>query len=89
MNSWGSGYQLNVTVSNNGSSTVSGWNIEIGFASAPQMSGSWNVDISESGNSLFASDIGWNGNIGSGQSVSFGVLGNSNGNISTPNCSVQ
>jgi Cellobiohydrolase A (1,4-beta-cellobiosidase A) len=89
VNSWGSGYQMNVTVSNNGSGSISGWTLALNFDEDPQLTGGWNASISQSGNTISASNISWNGNLASGQSTSFGFQGNSDGSLSTPSCTVQ
>lgn len=89
MNHWGSGYQLDVTVSNNGAAAVSGWSIELDFGESPQLTGSWNAAVSASGNTVSATNISWNGNLSAGQSTSFGMQGNSDGSLSTPSCLVK
>lgn len=86
MNQWGTGYQLDVSITNEGNSAVSSWNITLEFASAPNLTNSWNADTSESGTSISASNISWNGNLGAGQSVSFGMQGTANGNLQKPVC---
>jgi Cellulose binding domain. len=88
MNSWSSGYQINVDVENGSSSAISSWTLELDFGEDPQVTGSWNVNVSESGNVVTASNISWNGNVGAGQTTSFGMQGSSDGNLSTPTCSV-
>lgn len=86
MNHWGSGYQLNVEVTNSGNSGISGWTIQLDFGEAPQVTNSWNASLSTSGNLVTASNISWNGNLGAGQSTSFGMQGNSDGSLATPTC---
>ena len=86
-NNWGSGYQMDVTVTNNGSSAVSAWTITLDFGEDPQVTASWNVDLSSTGNVVTASNIGWNGNLGTGQSTSFGFQGNHDGSLAVPVCS--
>lgn len=87
LNQWSSGYQAAVTVSNsNSGSAVDGWEVQVSFLSAPNTTASWNVDLSESGNSVIASNINWNGNLNPGGSVSFGFTGNSNGSVQAVSC---
>lgn len=62
-NQWNSGYQADVRVTNSGSA-VSGWTVNLNFASAPQMTNGWNAALSTSGNTISASNISWNGNLG-------------------------
>lgn len=85
LNQWQSGYQAAVTVNNDGSA-VTGWEVEVIFSSAPNISAGWNAGISENGNSVIASNISWNGSLSAGGSTSFGFTGNSNGSIQAMSC---
>lgn len=89
VNNWGSGYQLDVVISNNGSTTINGWNVTLNFSENPQGTGGWNASISGSGNVVTASNVNWNGTIASGQSVSFGLQGNHDGSFVAPTCRVN
>ncbi len=89
VNNWGSGYQLDVIVSNGGTSTVNGWNVTLTFSENPQRTGGWNATISGSGNLVTASNVNWNGSIAPGQSVSFGLQGNHDGSFVVPTCKVN
>lgn len=85
-NNWGSGYQLNVSVINNGSTTVNGWSLTLRFSENPQRTGGWNAVIGGSGNIVTASNLSWNGIIAPGQSASFGLQGNHDGSFVAPTC---
>jgi len=89
LNQWGSGYQLDITVTNNSTQSISGWNLMLDFGHSVQVTGSWNADITETATGLAASDINWNGNLNAGQSTSFGLQGKSTDTISKPICSIQ
>ncbi|HTF96308.1 MAG TPA: cellulase family glycosylhydrolase [Cellvibrio sp.] len=69
-NDWGAGLTGEIVITNSGSSAVSGWNIGWQYATN-RITSSWNVGLSGS-NPYTASNIGWNGNLQPGQSVSFG-----------------
>lgn len=84
---WNNGYVLNVTVTNDGNSAISGWQLTLDFSQSPSVTGSWNADISASGNTVTATDVSWNGSLAVGQSVSFGFQGTHNGNFVLPGCS--
>lgn len=88
INDWGSGYQLEVTVSNPGEVQMEGWTLELSFAQAHNFTGGWNAQFSEQGNVITASDMGWNGSLQPGQSVSFGVQGSHDNDIQAPECEV-
>ena len=62
-NNWGSGYQLDVTVKNGGSSTINGWNVTVNFGENPMRTGGWNANFSGSGYQVNASNVNWNGSL--------------------------
>lgn len=75
VNDWGSGWQGNVLVTA-GSGSISGWTLNWTWPSGQSISSSWNADVSSSGASVTASDVGWNGSIASGQTVNaWGFVG--------------
>ncbi|ACR11667.1 pectinesterase [Teredinibacter turnerae T7901] len=86
---WGSGYVINVTVVNDGSSAIDSWQVELAFDQNPGVTGSWSANIEESGSTVIASNVSWNGFLESGQSTSFGFQGTHNGNFSLPSCSAS
>lgn len=88
-NSWGSGYQLDVTVNNAGAATVNGWNVSLSFSENPQRTGGWNANFGGSGNLVTASNVNWNGSIPAGRSASFGLQGNHDGSFVVPTCKLN
>lgn len=86
--SWNNGYVVNVTVLNDGTAPVNGWQVALNFNQGPGVTGSWNATLSTSGNTVTASNVGWNGNIGVGQSVGFGFQGTHSGNFTKPTCTL-
>lgn len=89
VNNWGSGYQLEVTITNSGSTTVNGWNLTLTFSENPLRTGGWNANITGSGNLVTASNVNWNGTLAPGQSVSFGLQGNHDGSFVAPACKIN
>lgn len=89
VNNWGSGYQLDVTITNSGSITVNGWSVTLTFSENPQRTGGWNATIGGSGNLVTASNVNWNGTVAGGQSVGFGLQGNHDGSFVVPTCKVN
>ncbi|WP_157930463.1 endo-1,4-beta-xylanase [Glycomyces xiaoerkulensis] len=72
VNDWGSGWQANVSVTG----PTDGWTLSWNWPGSQGISSSWNADITESGSSVTASDVGWNGSIASGQTQQvFGFIG--------------
>jgi mannan endo-1,4-beta-mannosidase len=83
-NSWGSGFTGAIRVTNSGASTTSTWTASWSYSGNNRITSSWNATLSGS-NPYTASNLGWNGNIGAGQTVEFGFQGNTNGGgVETP-----
>lgn len=89
VNNWGSGYQLEVIVANNGTVAVNSWSLTLTFNTNPQRTGGWNANFGGSGNVVTASNLSWNGNVAPGGSVSFGLQGNHSGGFVAPICRVN
>jgi len=87
-NSWGNGYQGAIRVTNKGTSTINGWSATWQYAGANRLTSSWNATITGA-NPYSANSLSWNTNLTAGQTVEFGIQGNTNGGaIETPvvNC---
>jgi len=70
---WGTGFVGNVTV-NAGASALNGWTVE--FDSPAQITNIWNAEIaSRTGTHYVIRSAAWNGQVGAGQSASFGFQG--------------
>src|SRR5687767_412597 len=69
-NEWSTGLTGEIVVTNSSTTAVNGWTIGWQYATN-RVTSSWNVNLSGS-NPYAASNIGWNGSLRPGQSVSFG-----------------
>jgi GH35 family endo-1,4-beta-xylanase len=76
-NQWGSGFVASITVKNDTGAAVNNWSVNWQYANN-RITNSWNANLSGS-NPYTATNVGWNGNIAAGQSISFGFQGNTNG----------
>lgn len=74
LGSWNGGYTAQITITNNSSSTISGWNLNFDLPTST-VSHAWNANVTAATQGYLATDYGWNGTIGVGQSVSFGFNG--------------
>ena len=70
-NEWSNGLTGEIVVTNSGNAAVSGWTIGWQY-NTNRLSSSWNANVSGS-NPYTASNLGWNGTLQPGQSVSFGI----------------
>jgi hypothetical protein len=59
------------------------------FNQSPSTTNCWGASTSASGNILSISNVGYNGNLSPGQSVSVGCQGTHNGNFQLPTCSTN
>src|SRR5690606_4347851 len=74
LNEWPGGYTAGVKATNLGD-PVSSWTVGWEFGAGQQVTNAWNAEISQSGTSVTASDIGYNAALDSGASVEFGFNG--------------
>jgi mannan endo-1,4-beta-mannosidase len=86
VNDWGSGWQGNVTVTA-GQQSVNGWSLQWTWPGNQGVSSHWNANLSTSGGTVTASDVGWNGQVPSGQSREvFGFIGSGSSTAPTVSC---
>lgn len=83
---WGNGYVVQpVTVTNTGTSTITGWTVTFTLPSGHAITGSWNAALTISGQTVTARNAGYNGTLGPNASTSFGYQASRpNGNTSVP-----
>ncbi|MES2826377.1 MAG: non-reducing end alpha-L-arabinofuranosidase family hydrolase [Pseudomonadota bacterium] len=74
---WGTGFTASITIKNDTSAAINGWNVKWQY-SANRMSSAWNV-VTSGSNPYTATNLSWNASIPVGQSVSFGFQGEKNG----------
>lgn len=76
---WGSGFEGQWTVKNTGTTALSSWTIEWDYPSGTRVNSAWDATVTNSGNRWTAKNLGWNGSIAPGASVSFGFNGSGPG----------
>ncbi len=81
---WGSGYTADITLSNNGTVPVNGWDFD--FDLMADITSVWNVSSWSGSQSqgYTTTNASWNGTINPGASVSFGFNANYSGSIFPP-----
>jgi lysophospholipase L1-like esterase len=80
---WPGGFQGSVTVTAGGSAITS-WRVTWTLASGQSISSFWNTTISTAASAVTATNVSYNGTIGSGASTEFGFLGTWSGVNGTP-----
>jgi len=74
-NSWSGGAQLQLTVTNSGTSLLTGWTAGFTLADTSEtITSSWNAAVSQSGKQVSAVNASYNGSVAAGQSATFGVV---------------
>jgi chitinase len=84
---WGSGFEGKWTVKNTGTTSISSWNVEWDFPTGTKVTSAWDATVTNSGNHWTAKNLGWNGTLSPGASVSFGFNGSGAGSPS--NCTIN
>ncbi|MCX4995963.1 glycoside hydrolase family 18 chitinase [Streptomyces longwoodensis] len=84
---WGTGFGGQWTVKNTGTSSISSWTVEWDFPSGTKVTSAWDATVTNSGDHWTAKNVGWNGAIAPGASVSFGFNGSGPG--SPANCKLN
>jgi peptidoglycan/xylan/chitin deacetylase (PgdA/CDA1 family) len=85
-NDWGSGATVNVTITNNDTSAINGWNLAWTFSGNQKISNMWNATFTQSGTSVKAANQSYNSVIpANGGKVSFGFNISYSGSNAKPN----
>ncbi|WP_446045920.1 glycosyl hydrolase family 18 protein [Streptomyces olivaceus] len=84
---WGTGFGGNWTVKNTGTTTLNSWTVEWDFPSGTEVTSAWDATVTNSGDHWTAKNVGWNGTLAPGASVSFGFNGSGPGSPS--NCKLN
>ncbi|GAA1257219.1 hypothetical protein GCM10009677_04410 [Sphaerisporangium rubeum] len=80
---WGNGYVMQVVVTNNGTTTMSGWTVTATLPSGHTITGSWNANLTTGSGTLTARNVSYNGTVAAGQTASFGFQGGRPDNSTT------
>ncbi|MFI8292990.1 glycosyl hydrolase family 18 protein [Streptomyces sp. NPDC085614] len=76
---WGSGFEGKWTVKNTGTTALSSWTVEWDYPSGTAVTSAWDATVTSSGTHWTAKNVGWNGSLSPGASVSFGFNGSGAG----------
>jgi hypothetical protein len=74
---WGSGFTAQVTVTNTGTTPVSGWTLGFAFAADQRVTHGWNATWTQDGTNVTARSLPWNNTIPPGASATIGFNGSS------------
>ncbi|HYH03490.1 MAG TPA: glycoside hydrolase family 9 protein, partial [Bacillota bacterium] len=71
---WGAGATINVSIKNNSTTPVNGWQLAWTFANDQKITNLWNASYTQSGNAVTVKNEPYNGIIPANGSVNFGFL---------------
>lgn len=83
-NAWNNGFTADVAITNTGSGTINGWTLTYNLPSGQQITSSWNATVTQSGSTVTAKNLDYNGTLSPGASTSFGYQGTLSGAYSSP-----
>ncbi|MFI8520375.1 glycosyl hydrolase family 18 protein [Streptomyces sp. NPDC085481] len=76
---WGTGFEGKWTVKNTGTTPLSSWTVEWDYPSGTAVTSAWDATVTSSGTHWTAKNVGWNGTLAPGATVSFGFNGTGSG----------
>ncbi|MFG3154370.1 glycosyl hydrolase family 18 protein [Streptomyces sp. NPDC048219] len=80
---WGTGFGGSWTVKNTGTTAINSWTVEWDFPTGTKVTSAWDATVTNSGDHWTAKNVGWNGTLAPGASVSFGFNGSGPGSPSS------
>ncbi|GAB3173773.1 processive endocellulase [Micromonospora palomenae] len=82
---WSTGFTANITITNTGTSTLTGWTLGFSFPSSGQQVGQgWSATYRQTGTAVTATNLSYNGTLAPGASTSFGFNGTHTGSNPKP-----
>ncbi|MFD9358816.1 glycosyl hydrolase family 18 protein [Streptomyces sp. NPDC060031] len=72
---WGSGFEGKWTVKNTGTTTLTSWTVEWDYPAGTSVTSAWDATVTSSGTHWTGKNVGWNGTLSPGASISFGFNG--------------
>src|SRR5690349_4114634 len=86
---WGTGFEGKYTITNNSTAALTSWTVEFTLPANHRVTSLWDGSYTTSGQVVTVKNT-WNGNVGVGQSVSFGFNGAYSGTFGAPtNCKLN
>jgi endoglucanase len=81
---WAGGFTANVTITNVGTTTISGWTLTWAYAGDQKVTSFWNAALTQSGPNVTAANLSYNGTINPGGNTAFGFQGAFSGTNAAP-----
>ena len=89
-NVWSNGFTVDeVILTNNSANSVQSWSVNLVLPANVSFERGWKANYSNNGQTITVTNVSYNGNIGTGESVSFGFKGSYSGSFVAPTCNVN
>jgi cellulase/cellobiase CelA1 len=69
-NQWNTGFSASISITNTGSTAITGWNLTFNFPNGQTITQLWNGTFTQSGSSVTITNVSYNGSIPSGGTLS-------------------
>ncbi|SOD89060.1 MULTISPECIES: PHB depolymerase family esterase [unclassified Streptomyces] len=83
-NAWNTGLTASVTITNTGTTTISGWKLGFTLPAGQTITSGWNASYSPSSGAVTAADVSYNGTLAPNASVGIGYQATHTGNSAAP-----
>ncbi|RAG86697.1 alpha-L-arabinofuranosidase [Streptacidiphilus pinicola] len=84
VNDWGGGFTATLVLSNTGSTPVNGWTLSFNWPGNQQLTSGWNANWSQSGSTVTATSLSYNGALAPGASTTVGFNASYSGGNPAP-----
>ncbi|MFJ6215281.1 endo-1,4-beta-xylanase [Streptomyces sp. NPDC092296] len=81
---WGAGFTATVTVGNTGSAAITSWKVGWSWAGNQKITNAWNANATQTGTSVTATSMSYNGVVAPGANTTFGFQGTNTGANTAP-----
>jgi len=84
MNQWDTGFSVGITLTNTGSTAITGWTLTFSFSGNQQITQIWNGVLTQTGANVSIKDAGYNATIAAGNFTGLGFNGSYSGVNNSP-----
>jgi hypothetical protein len=70
---WGTGFTAAITVTNNGTTPITGWTLTYSYTGNQKLSQGWSGNWSQTGETITVTNASWNGNLATGANTQIGA----------------
>jgi endo-1,4-beta-xylanase len=84
LNAWNTGLVANMTITNNSSTTITGWTLHFTLAAGQVITSGWNASYTPTSGAVNAVNLSYNGTLAPGASTTLGFQATHTGNAAAP-----